>query len=155
MNPLAHGFARVHCDSCGHDRLVAFSCSPGLPERHLLTIHAVRNSANRSRLRASIENAVGSQVGPWDAGGGRVHRRVTTTRLITPEAVPAAATTRGVQARTSEMPLASIVALVFASALATAPKATMRPTSTSSNTSNETAEPMMRTSFLVHEKRSA
>jgi hypothetical protein len=23
---LAHGFLRVHCDSCGHDRLVAFSC---------------------------------------------------------------------------------------------------------------------------------
>jgi hypothetical protein len=23
---LAHGFARVHCDGCGHDRLVAFSC---------------------------------------------------------------------------------------------------------------------------------
>lgn len=23
---LAHGFLRVHCDACGHDRLVAFSC---------------------------------------------------------------------------------------------------------------------------------
>ncbi len=23
---LAHGFLRVHCDGCGHDRLVAFSC---------------------------------------------------------------------------------------------------------------------------------
>ncbi len=23
---LAHGFLRVHCDDCGHDRLVAFSC---------------------------------------------------------------------------------------------------------------------------------
>jgi hypothetical protein len=23
---LAHGFLRVHCDNCGHDRLVAFSC---------------------------------------------------------------------------------------------------------------------------------
>jgi len=23
---LAHGFIRVHCDACGHDRLVAFSC---------------------------------------------------------------------------------------------------------------------------------
>lgn len=23
---LAHGFVRVHCDDCGHDRLVAFSC---------------------------------------------------------------------------------------------------------------------------------
>jgi hypothetical protein len=23
---LAHGFVRVHCDACGHDRLVAFSC---------------------------------------------------------------------------------------------------------------------------------
>jgi hypothetical protein len=23
---LAYGFARVHCDGCGHDRLVAFSC---------------------------------------------------------------------------------------------------------------------------------
>ena len=23
---LAHGFLRLHCDDCGHDRLVAFSC---------------------------------------------------------------------------------------------------------------------------------
>ena len=23
---LAHGFARVHCGDCGHDRLVGFSC---------------------------------------------------------------------------------------------------------------------------------
>jgi hypothetical protein len=23
---LAHGFLRLHCDECGHDRLVAFSC---------------------------------------------------------------------------------------------------------------------------------
>ena len=23
---LAHGFLRVHCDACGRDRLVAFSC---------------------------------------------------------------------------------------------------------------------------------
>jgi hypothetical protein len=23
---LAHGFARVHCDDCGHDDVVAFSC---------------------------------------------------------------------------------------------------------------------------------
>lgn len=23
---LAHGFARVHCDGCGHDDVVAFSC---------------------------------------------------------------------------------------------------------------------------------
>ncbi|MBY0401321.1 transposase zinc-binding domain-containing protein, partial [Myxococcota bacterium] len=23
---LTHGFLRVHCDACGHDRLVAFSC---------------------------------------------------------------------------------------------------------------------------------
>jgi len=23
---LAHGFVRVHCDACGCDRLVAFSC---------------------------------------------------------------------------------------------------------------------------------
>jgi len=23
---LAHGFLRLHCDACGHDRLVAFSC---------------------------------------------------------------------------------------------------------------------------------
>ena len=23
---LAHGFLRRHCDDCGHDRLVAFSC---------------------------------------------------------------------------------------------------------------------------------
>jgi hypothetical protein len=23
---LAHGFVRVHCDTCGHDRVVAFSC---------------------------------------------------------------------------------------------------------------------------------
>ena len=23
---LAHGFIRVHCDACGHDRLFAFSC---------------------------------------------------------------------------------------------------------------------------------
>ncbi len=23
---LAHGFLRLHCDGCGHDRLVAFSC---------------------------------------------------------------------------------------------------------------------------------
>jgi ribosomal protein S27E len=23
---LANGFLRVHCDGCGHDRLVAFSC---------------------------------------------------------------------------------------------------------------------------------
>ena len=23
---LAHGFVRVHCDACGRDRLVAFSC---------------------------------------------------------------------------------------------------------------------------------
>jgi hypothetical protein len=22
---LAHGFLRIHCDACGHDRLVAFS----------------------------------------------------------------------------------------------------------------------------------
>jgi hypothetical protein len=25
---LAHGFLRLHCDDCGHDRLVAFSCYP-------------------------------------------------------------------------------------------------------------------------------
>ena len=23
---LAHGFARAHCDGCGHDFLIAFSC---------------------------------------------------------------------------------------------------------------------------------
>jgi hypothetical protein len=23
---LAHGFVRVRCEACGHDRLVAFSC---------------------------------------------------------------------------------------------------------------------------------
>ena len=23
---LAHGFLRLHCDDCGHDRLLAFSC---------------------------------------------------------------------------------------------------------------------------------
>ena len=23
---LAHGFLRLHCDACGHDRLLAFSC---------------------------------------------------------------------------------------------------------------------------------
>ena len=26
---LAHGYARVHCDGCGHQFLVAFSCKGG------------------------------------------------------------------------------------------------------------------------------
>jgi hypothetical protein len=25
---FAHGFVRCHCDRCGHDLLVAFSCKP-------------------------------------------------------------------------------------------------------------------------------
>jgi len=37
---LAHGFARVHCDNCQHDFLVAFSCKnrgvcPSCTTRHM------------------------------------------------------------------------------------------------------------------------
>jgi hypothetical protein len=46
---LAHGFLRVHCDACGHDRLVAFSC---YLERETI----------RSRAQESIDSRALSRV---------------------------------------------------------------------------------------------
>jgi hypothetical protein len=77
---LAHGFVRVHCDGCGHDRLVAFSCKgrgfcpscggkrmtrfaahaidrvlPVAPVRQwVLTVLAAPRRARRLRFHASV-----------------------------------------------------------------------------------------------------
>ena len=44
---LAHGFLRLHCDDCGHDRLVAFSC------KRRDSVRPVADDAWRTRRRTS------------------------------------------------------------------------------------------------------
>jgi hypothetical protein len=35
---FSEGFTRCHCDACGHDLLVAFSCHARRPARHLILV---------------------------------------------------------------------------------------------------------------------
>ena len=53
---LAHGFLRVHCDACGHDRLVAFSC------KRTWVLSLVRRSKRMADTAAHLVDGVLPEV---------------------------------------------------------------------------------------------
>jgi hypothetical protein len=105
---LAHGFLRVHCDACGHDRLVPFSCKgrgfcPSCGDRRIATGPRAGQRVRRLGDRIDVDQL--SDVRPpgcASAGGITVHAAVAVPardrrrleRLCRYAARPALATDR-------------------------------------------------------------
>jgi hypothetical protein len=67
---LAHGFLRVHCDACGRDRIVAFSCKgrgfcPSWPPSPRWCCGS--SSAECSPLTAAVPGKTAQSTGPAEA----------------------------------------------------------------------------------------
>jgi hypothetical protein len=89
-----HGFARIYCDACGHDYLLAYSCKTRYfcPSCHQKARAALRRVARGERARAGAAPAVrvhpaaaaAPDLRPASAVAGRAvpHRRALARRCV-------------------------------------------------------------------------
>jgi hypothetical protein len=85
---LYKGFARIYCDACGHDYLLAFSCKTCY---FFPSCHQKRMLGGFSRIVARLLNAAYKEAAPW----GEVGIYLVCTDLRRPGDLPSAYTCPG------------------------------------------------------------